>query len=150
MGLEGIHNSLPTASEYVRQAGNSESNNVPTKNVKSTETPVVDQKEKKTKGLASSETINNAEVKKSGTSYVSNQVESKTKETSSNKTPEVNLPSYLDTSAKFSYNKEINRVVITIEDNETEKVLKEIPTETSQKILENLSVAKGMVMDQGV
>lgn len=54
------------------------------------------------------------------------------------------------TSAKFSYNKKIDRIIITITDNANDKVIKEIPPEDTQKMLEKIHVMTGMVMDEEV
>lgn len=54
------------------------------------------------------------------------------------------------TSAKFSYNKKIDRIIITISDNASDKVIKEIPPEDTQKMLEKIHVMTGMVMDEGI
>lgn len=53
----------------------------------------------------------------------------------------------MGTEAKFSYNKEINRITITITDRESNKVVKEIPPEETQKMLERIHTMTGMIMD---
>lgn len=54
----------------------------------------------------------------------------------------------LGTAAKFEYNKEINRIVITISENGTDEVLKEIPTKEIQNMLKRIHTMTGMVMDE--
>lgn len=53
------------------------------------------------------------------------------------------------TNAKFEYNEDIKRITITITD-ENQKVIKEIPPEETQKMLERLHTFTGMMMDQDV
>lgn len=54
----------------------------------------------------------------------------------------------LGTAAKFEYNKEINRIVITISESGTDEVLKEIPTKEIQNMLKRIHTMTGMVMDE--
>lgn len=51
------------------------------------------------------------------------------------------------TNAKFAYNEDIDRITITITDADNE-VIKEIPPEATQKMLERIHTFSGMVMDQ--
>lgn len=53
----------------------------------------------------------------------------------------------MGTDAKFSYNKEINRITITITDRASNEVIKEIPPEETQKMLERIHTMTGMIMD---
>lgn len=49
--------------------------------------------------------------------------------------------------ARFSYNEEIARYTIT--DNDDKEVIKEIPSEQIQKMIEHLHTMRGMMMDEG-
>ncbi len=51
------------------------------------------------------------------------------------------------TNAKFAYNEDINRITITITDADNE-VVKEIPPEATQKMLERIHTFSGMMMDE--
>ena len=53
------------------------------------------------------------------------------------------------TNAKFEYNKDINRITITITDQDNE-VVREIPPESTQKMLERIHTFSGMMMDQEI
>lgn len=53
------------------------------------------------------------------------------------------------TNAKFAFNEDINRITITITDADNE-VVKEIPPESTQKMLERLHTFSGMVLDQEI
>ncbi len=53
------------------------------------------------------------------------------------------------TNAKFEYNEDINRITITITD-ENNEVVKEIPPEATQKMLERIHTFSGMVLDRGI
>lgn len=52
--------------------------------------------------------------------------------------------------AKFGYDEEIDRYTITIMDADEKEVIKEIPSEEIQKMIEHLHTMKGMLMDMGV
>lgn len=54
----------------------------------------------------------------------------------------------LGTDAKFEYNKEIDRIVITISESGTDEVIKEIPQKEIQKMLERIHTMTGMIMDE--
>ena len=54
----------------------------------------------------------------------------------------------LGTDAKFEYNKEIDRIVITISESGTNEVIKEIPQKEIQKMLERIHTMTGMIMDE--
>ncbi|MEG1848231.1 MAG: flagellar protein FlaG [Lachnospiraceae bacterium] len=54
------------------------------------------------------------------------------------------------TRALFSYNKDIDRIVITIKDNAKNDIIKEIPTKDTQKMLEKIHTMTGMLMDEGI
>ena len=54
----------------------------------------------------------------------------------------------MGTSAKFAYNKDIDRITITITDKSDNEVVKEIPTEETQKMLERIHSMQGMLMDE--
>lgn len=56
----------------------------------------------------------------------------------------------MGTTAKFQYNEDINRITITIQDRETDKIVKEIPSEEMQKMIEKLHTMRGLLMDQEV
>lgn len=53
------------------------------------------------------------------------------------------------TNARFEYNEDINRITITITDADDE-VIKEIPPEATQKILERIHTFSGMLMDEEI
>lgn len=53
------------------------------------------------------------------------------------------------TNAKFEYNEDINRITITITD-ENNEVVKEIPPEATQKMLERIHTFSGMVLDREI
>ena len=50
------------------------------------------------------------------------------------------------TNAKFEYNEDINRIIITITD-ENKEVIREIPPEETQKMLERIHTFSGMMVD---
>lgn len=50
-------------------------------------------------------------------------------------------------SAKFEYNDKINRITITISDKSSKEVIREIPPEATQKMLERIHTMRGMMMD---
>ncbi len=52
--------------------------------------------------------------------------------------------------AKFGYNDDIERYTITITDSQEKEVIKEIPSEEIQKMIEHLHTMRGMLMDTGV
>lgn len=52
-------------------------------------------------------------------------------------------------SAQFAYNKDIERYTITITDRENKEVIKEIPSEEIQKMIEHLHTMRGMMFDEG-
>ncbi len=52
------------------------------------------------------------------------------------------------TRCEFSYNKEVNRVSITVYDSETEEVIREIPPEESLKMIEKLWEIAGLMVDE--
>ena len=54
----------------------------------------------------------------------------------------------LGTDAKFEYNKEIDRIVITISASGSNEVIKEIPQKEIQKMLERIHTMTGMIMDE--
>lgn len=54
------------------------------------------------------------------------------------------------TSARFEYNEKINRVTITISDREDGEVIKEIPPEDTQRMLERLHLMTGIFMNEEV
>lgn len=56
----------------------------------------------------------------------------------------------MGTVAKFKYDDDINRITITIEDRESNKIIKEIPSEETQKVLERIHTMCGMLMDEEV
>ncbi len=56
---------------------------------------------------------------------------------------------YTKTNAKFEYNEDIDRITITITDEDNE-VIKEIPPEATQKMLERIHTFSGMVLDEEV
>jgi len=53
----------------------------------------------------------------------------------------------MGTDATYSYNKDIDRFTITITDRDTKEVLKEIPSEETQKMLKRLHTVNGMYLD---
>lgn len=53
-------------------------------------------------------------------------------------------------SAKFEYNDKINRITITISDKGSGEVIREIPPEATQKMLERIHMMRGMMMDMEV
>lgn len=53
----------------------------------------------------------------------------------------------MGTNAKFEYNDEINRITITISDKSSNEVVREIPPEATQKMLERIHTMRGMLMD---
>lgn len=53
----------------------------------------------------------------------------------------------MGTDAKFEYNEDINRIIITITDKSNHEIVKEIPTEDTQKMLEHIHTMSGMLMD---
>lgn len=53
-------------------------------------------------------------------------------------------------SAKFEYNDKINRITITISDKGSGEVIREIPPEATQKMLERIHMMRGMMMDTEV
>jgi len=53
------------------------------------------------------------------------------------------------TNAKFEYNEDINRITITITD-ENKEVVREIPPEATQKMLERIHTFSGMMVDAEV
>jgi len=52
------------------------------------------------------------------------------------------------TRCEFSYNNEVNRVSITVYDDETGEVIREIPPEESLKMLEKLWELTGLMVDE--
>lgn len=52
------------------------------------------------------------------------------------------------THCEFSYNDDVNRVSITVYDDETGKVVREIPPEESLKMLEKLWEIAGLMVDE--
>lgn len=56
----------------------------------------------------------------------------------------------MGTNTKFEYNDDINRIVITITDRSNNEIVKEIPTEDTQKMLEKIHTLSGMVVDAEV
>ena len=52
------------------------------------------------------------------------------------------------THCEFSYNNEVNRVSITVYDDETGEVVREIPPEESLKMLEKLWELTGLMVDE--
>lgn len=53
------------------------------------------------------------------------------------------------TNAKFKFDKDINRITITITDQDNE-VIREIPPEATQKMLERIHTFSGMMVDREV
>ncbi len=53
------------------------------------------------------------------------------------------------TKARFEYNDDIGRITITITDKDDE-VIREIPPEATQKVLERIHTFSGMLMDEEV
>lgn len=53
----------------------------------------------------------------------------------------------MGTTAKFEFNEEINRITITITDKSNNEIVKEIPSEDTQKMLEHIHTMTGMLMD---
>ena len=51
-------------------------------------------------------------------------------------------------NTRYEYNKEIDRVVITISENGTDEVIKEIPPEEVQNMLKRIHTMTGMFMDE--
>ena len=56
----------------------------------------------------------------------------------------------MHTDAKFSFNKDINRITITITDRDSKEVIREIPSEETQKMLERLHTLTGVMVDEEV
>lgn len=54
----------------------------------------------------------------------------------------------IKTHCEFSYNEDVNRVSITVYDNETDKVIREIPPEESLKMLQKLWEIAGLMVDE--
>ncbi len=54
------------------------------------------------------------------------------------------------TDAKFEYDDKIGQITITIEDTDTNKVVKEIPSEEMKDVLERIHTMKGLLMDTEV
>lgn len=52
------------------------------------------------------------------------------------------------THCEFSYNEDVNRVSITVYDNETNEVIREIPPEESLKMLQKLWEIAGLMVDE--
>ncbi|MBQ8325833.1 MAG: flagellar protein FlaG [Lachnospiraceae bacterium] len=53
------------------------------------------------------------------------------------------------TNASFEYDEKIGRIKITITDAESKEIIKEIPPEGVQKMLERIHTMRGMLMDEG-
>lgn len=53
----------------------------------------------------------------------------------------------LGTDAKFKFNEDINRIVITITDKSNNEIIKEIPSEDTQRMLEHIHTLTGMLVD---
>lgn len=53
-------------------------------------------------------------------------------------------------SAQFAYNDDINRYTITIMDKDSKEIVKEIPSEQIQKMIEHLHTMRGMMLDEGI
>ncbi len=53
------------------------------------------------------------------------------------------------TRAKFEYNEDIDRITITITDKDDE-VIREIPPEATQKVLERIHTFSGMLVDEEI
>lgn len=51
-------------------------------------------------------------------------------------------------NTRFEYNKDIDRIVITISDSGTDEVIKEIPPEEVQNMLKGIHTMTGMFMDE--
>lgn len=51
-------------------------------------------------------------------------------------------------NTRFEYNKDIDRIVITISENGTDEVIKEIPPEEVQNMLKRIHTMTGMFMDE--
>jgi len=56
----------------------------------------------------------------------------------------------MGTNTKFEYNEDIDRIIITITDRSNKEIVKEIPTEDTQKMLEKIHTLSGMVVDAEV
>lgn len=56
----------------------------------------------------------------------------------------------MGTSAKFEYNDKINRITITISDKSSKEVIREVPPEETQKMLERIHMMRGVLMDAEV
>ncbi|NLG03984.1 MAG: flagellar protein FlaG [Clostridia bacterium] len=54
------------------------------------------------------------------------------------------------TNAKFEFNEKINRVTITITDATNDEIIREIPPEATQKMLERIHTFSGILMDTEV
>lgn len=52
------------------------------------------------------------------------------------------------TRCEFSYNEDVNRVSITVFDNDTDEVIREIPPEESLKMLQKLWEIAGLMVDE--
>ncbi len=55
-----------------------------------------------------------------------------------------------DRKLQFRVNKDTNRVIIKVIDSNTEKVIREIPSEAIQKLQERLKEAAGFLFDEAV
>ena len=56
----------------------------------------------------------------------------------------------MNTSAKFEYNEDIDRITIKIQDKDTNEIVREIPSEETQRMLEHIHTMRGLLMDQEV
>lgn len=64
--------------------------------------------------------------------------------------PARKMPDMVNKAISFSYNKEIDRIIITVSDRDSNKVLKEIPPEKTQKMFENLRLMSGLIVDSQI
>lgn len=54
------------------------------------------------------------------------------------------------TSAKFEYNEDIDRITVKIQDKDSKEIIREIPSEDTQKMLEHIHTLRGLLMDQEI
>lgn len=63
---------------------------------------------------------------------------------------ELALKNFKSTRVSYVLTDEVNRFIVKIIDNKTDKVIKQIPSEELQKLHENLEEALGILFDQEI
>ncbi|MFP4376390.1 MAG: flagellar protein FlaG [Spirochaetales bacterium] len=61
-----------------------------------------------------------------------------------------NISSALNRRLKFSVNRELEQVVVQVVDQETDKVIKELPPEGIQRLYAKMQEALGMLIDEEI